>query len=86
MTTMTAREAELNFGELLDHVENGETVDITRDGRGIARVTTLTDTQSARDQAKIKQAVDDWIAYRKEHNITLGGLSIRGLIDSGRKY
>jgi antitoxin (DNA-binding transcriptional repressor) of toxin-antitoxin stability system len=86
MTTMTAREAELNFEELLEQVENGETVDITRDGRGIARVSTLTDAQSERDQVKIKQAVDDWLAYRKEHNITLGGLSIRELIDDGRKY
>jgi prevent-host-death family protein len=86
MTTMTAREAELNFGELLEQVENGETVDITRDGRPIARVSTLPDAQSERDQAKIKKAVDDWLIYRKEHNITLGDLSIRKLIDEGRKY
>lgn len=38
MITMTATEASRNFSEVLDRVEHGETVLVTRGGRNVATV------------------------------------------------
>lgn len=86
MTTMTAHEAAVHFEEVLDQVENGETVAITRDARTVATLSATPKRESEFDPDDAMRAAEEWLAYRKEHNITLGGLSIRELIDEGRKY
>jgi len=34
--------------------------------------------------AAVRKNINEFLAFRKEHNITLGGLSIRELIEEGR--
>ena len=86
MTTVTDKEAESHFREMLGKVEHGETVEITRDGRTVAKLIAAEEQKPKRDPEAIKKAIDEWIAYRDSRNITLGGLSIRELIEEGRKY
>jgi prevent-host-death family protein len=47
MRTMRSSDAKARLSELLDEVERGETIVITRHGRAIARLTPEADTQQA---------------------------------------
>ncbi len=80
MRTVSASEARRKLSQLLDDVERGEVVSITRRGRPVARLTPV----RSRSRADVAAAIQAWEAYRAEQNITLGGLSIRGLMDEGR--
>ena len=64
---------------LLDRVERGEEITITRDGRPIAR---LVHAEPTFDR-EAAQAAADRILERSLH-MSLGGLRIRDLIDEGR--
>jgi antitoxin (DNA-binding transcriptional repressor) of toxin-antitoxin stability system len=81
---MTAEEAAVHFDALLARVEHGETVEITREGQAIALIQAVPRAPKAFDPDEAQRAAKEWIAYRNEHNITLGGLSIRELIEEGR--
>ncbi len=81
MTTMTTHEAEARFGELLKQAEDGETVEITRDGKTVARLVGA----PVHDPEVAERAAREWIAYRNERQITLGDdVTIRQLIEEGR--
>ena len=80
MTTVGAIDAKARLGELLDKVETGETVVITRDGRPVAHLVPARAGSSATTSAA---AIEEWIQARK--GITLGGLRVRDLIDEGRR-
>lgn len=80
---MTVDEAATHFEELLERVENGESIEITRDGQPVAQVSVAPKPEPKRDPEAIRKAIDEWERYRAEHNITLGGLSIRELIEEG---
>lgn len=71
-------EAQGRFGQLLDRVEAGEDIVITRRGKAVARMVPVeTDADSARGaDARIR-------AMRQ--GVTLDGLAIRDLIDEGRR-
>ncbi len=84
--TITIQETDTNLKEVLDRVENGDTVEITRDGKSVATILGSADVRPARNPEKIGKAIENWERYRDEHDITLGGISIRELIDDGRKY
>ena len=84
MKSVGAYEAKVHLSELLREVENGETVEITRNGRPVAKLVSIDESEQKRNAHKIEKAIDEWLAYRKEHNITLGGLSIRELVEEGR--
>lgn len=83
--TMNAREvqasdAKTHLAQLLDDVERGATIVITRHGRAIARLIPELD----RRQAEIDQAIEGLMAMRR----TLPRVSadeIRAMIDEGRK-
>lgn len=79
MRTIEADEAEARFDELLADVENGETVIVTRDGVPVALFSPM--DKGADDAAA---AIDEIHRYRREHRPTLGGISIRELIEEGR--
>lgn len=79
MRTIEADEAEARFDELLADVENGETVIVTRDGVPVARFSPM--NKEADDAAA---AIEEIHRYRREHRPTLGGISIRELIEEGR--
>jgi prevent-host-death family protein len=82
MKTVGAFQAKTQLSQLLDEVERGEAITITRRGRPVA---VLAPVQSARR----KKTGEAWLAEvkRLRRGITLGGgVAIRQLIDEGRKY
>jgi len=80
MRTVGAYEAKTRFGELLREVENGETIIVTRHGFPVARLSPM--DKEADDAAA---AIEELHRYRREHRPTLGGMSIRDLIEEGRE-
>ena len=73
-------EARKAFGKLLDRVEKGEGVVITRHGKRVAR---LVPDVPTRDVDKARRAAEETIEMRK--GVTLGGLRIRDPINEGRR-
>jgi len=76
-----AFEAKNRLSELLQRVENGEEVTITRHGKPVAR---LVPAAATADQDRIREAVDWLKRTRKKRK--LDGVTIRQLINEGRKY
>jgi len=72
-------EAKTNLPRLLDEVERGETILITRHGKPVARLVPLEPPRMT-----VQQAVDELREFRKTHS--LDGLTIRELIEEGRRY
>jgi prevent-host-death family protein len=82
MKTVGAFQAKTQLSQLLDEVEMGEAVTITRRGRPVAVLAPVAPAQP-------RQTGDEWLAEvkRLRKGITLGGtVTIRQLIDEGRKY
>lgn len=80
MATVGAYEAKTHFSELLKKVEGGETVIVTRHGVPVARMVPVgkgTDDASA--------AMEELHRFRRERRPTLGGISLRELIEEGRE-
>jgi prevent-host-death family protein len=81
MRTVGAREAKTHFSELLAEVAAGATVEITKNGNPIARLVPI-----PHDFTSAAAAIDEWKRYRDERHLTLGGgITIRELIEEGRK-
>ena len=74
-----AFEAKNKLGTLLDWVEQGEEVLITRRGKAVAR---LVPAEPAFDREKARQAAAGIRA--RSVGVTLGGLKIKDLVDEGR--
>ena len=72
MREIGAFEAKNKLGTLLDWVEQGEEVLITRRGKGVARL----------DRAKARRAAAGIRQLRQ--GLTLAGLRIKDLVDEGR--
>ncbi len=80
MQTFGAYEAKTHFAQLLDAVEHGETITITRHGIPVAIITPA----RAGIPVNADAAIEAWLAARK--GITLGDdLSIRDMIEEGRR-
>jgi len=79
MVEVGAFEAKIHLSNLLDQVERGETVVITRHGKPVARLVPMTCSSMDDRQRAIEQLKE----LRKGQ--TLGALSIRELIDHGRR-
>ena len=79
MTEIGAFEAKTNLSELLDRVERGEEVVITRRGRPVARLVPAADTR----QRNAAEAVKHLRVLRR--GATLGGIDWRELRDTGRR-
>ncbi|WP_291299437.1 type II toxin-antitoxin system Phd/YefM family antitoxin [Elioraea sp.] len=80
MKEVGAFEAKNTLSALLDLVEKGEEVLITRHGKPVAR---LVRPEGAPDRTKALAAVERIIEARK--GVTLGGLKIKDLIEEGRR-
>jgi prevent-host-death family protein len=80
MKTVGAFEAKTHLNELLSRVSKGETIRITRRGIPVAKLVPP-DGDEHRD---LKKSVRELRDIRK--GITLGGLTLRELIDEGRRY
>ena len=80
MAEVGAFEAKTHLPKLLERVQNGERFVITKHGHPIAELVPY----RQREPEKIRAAIDDLKAFQQTHS--LGGLSIREMIDEGRKY
>ncbi len=75
-------EAKSHFSELLDRVAKGEVITITRRGEPVAKL-----GPPARSTALTESGIDEaYEKFAREHPASLGGLSIKDLINEGRKY
>jgi prevent-host-death family protein len=79
MAEIGAFEAKTHLSRLLDQVERGETITITRHGKSVARLIPI--AGSSRDERR--RAIAELKKLRRGQ--TLGGLSVRKLIDEGRR-
>lgn len=73
-------EPDESLDSLLDRVERGEEVVIKRDGKRIARLVAAPERNVEAARAAAKEILE----LRKR--LSLDGLSIREMIDEGRKY
>lgn len=80
MKTLTSVEAKTNFGAVLDSIEGGEEIVITRNGREVARM-----LPASRPRMSREEAVKRLAAFASDHKLTLGKLDLRKLRDEGRK-
>jgi prevent-host-death family protein len=79
MAEIGAFEAKTHLSQLLDQVERGETITITRHGKPVARLVPI--VGSSRDERR--HAITELKKLRTGQ--TLGSLSVRKLIDEGRR-
>jgi len=73
--TVNVHQAKTTLSRLLEEVERGETVIIARNGQPIAELTAIAKPTLAAGVA----------AIRAQHRISVAGVSIRDLIDEGRR-
>lgn len=73
-------DAKNRLSELLDRVERGESIVITRHGEPVAR---LVPFEQRIDAPVVERAIQGLRKLRKKAK--LGGVSLRDLIDEGRK-
>jgi prevent-host-death family protein len=78
--TVGAYEAKTHLPRLLDEVAQGKSITITRHGVPVAVLVP--------PPAKAQMTVEEAIAALKElrRGLTLGGITVRELIDEGRRY
>jgi prevent-host-death family protein len=81
MRTVGAFEAKTKLSELLDKVAAGEEFTITRHGEPVAK---LVPVKPVRSKKKIEALIEEIKRTRK--GTSLGGLSIKELVNAGRKY
>lgn len=83
-TAFAAADAKARFSELLTRAENGEEVLISRHGKVVAKLAPAGEVDAVAARRARRLA---WQTWRDEHGPTLGpDLTIRQLIDEGRKY
>lgn len=78
--TVGAFEAKTHFSELLERVEEGQEITITRHGTPVARLVPLKKTSTAEERHAAIQAMRELAKGQ-----TLGGLRIKDLINEGRR-
>ena len=78
-----AYEAKTHLPQLLDRVEHGETIVITRHGKPIAK---LVPASASKVRPDLRQAVQEMLEVRDQHGPKLQGVSLRELIEEGRRY
>lgn len=79
MKTVGAFEAKTHLSRLLDKVEKGEKITITRHGAPVARLVPV----EKEEKPDVKKVIEQIRELRK--GVTLGGLSIREMINEGRR-
>ena len=84
MTTVGSFEAKTKLAELLDKVEAGETVTITRHGKAVAKLVPANGTD---EQERRRRAIEEIMRWRvgKDRGAKPGS-TIPELIKAGRRY
>ncbi|MGD9965902.1 MAG: type II toxin-antitoxin system Phd/YefM family antitoxin [Hyphomonadaceae bacterium] len=78
MKALTAVEAKVRFGAVLDAVERGEEIVVTRNGKVVARIVPANEPGMSQ-----VEAVERLKTFAE--GITLGGLDLRAMRDEGRR-
>ena len=79
MKTLGTFEAKTKFSALIEEVQHGQTIVVTRNGKPVAQIGPV--AEQAREE--VAQAVERIRALRKR--LKLGNVNIRNLIEEGRK-
>src|SRR3954453_15459988 len=79
-SSIGAYEAKTHLPQLLDRVEGGETITITRHGKPVAKLVPAGPVK----RVDVRAAVEEMKRFRKGRS--LGGLSIREMIEEGRRF
>jgi prevent-host-death family protein len=83
MHTVGSYEAKTHLPQLLERVEHGETITITRHGKPVAR---LVPAVASTPRPDVAATIAAMTAFQDEEGPTLGGkITIRDLIDEGRR-
>lgn len=83
MHTVGSYEAKTHLPRLLERVEHGETITITRHGKPVAR---LVPAVASTPRPDVVAAIAAMQTFQEEEGPTLGDrLTIRDLIDEGRR-
>jgi prevent-host-death family protein len=85
MKTIGSLEAQEQFSELLERAANGEQIVITRNNRPLAMLIPAPEAVEPKD-SDLEQVVKEMLDYRDRHGPTLGGITIRELIEEGRRF
>ena len=80
MPEIGAFEAKTRLPQLLRRVEAGERFVITRHGRPLAELVPF----RPRDTRKVQSAIDALKEFQRTHS--LGGLSVRQMVEEARRY
>lgn len=80
MTQVGAFEAKTHLPKLLEQVRNGASFVITRHGHPVAELIPVRKT----DSETVRTAIEGLKSFQRRH--TLGGLSVRELIEEGRRH
>lgn len=78
MAEMQASEAKTKFGEVLDRVEQGEEIVVTRRGQPVAKITGLNRPYDGKHNQEVIRRI-------RAMGLSLGGLKPKDLIEEGRK-
>ncbi len=79
MQSIGAFEAKTHFSSLLEQVENGEEIIITKHGKPVAKLSPIEPKKLSR-----KEAVENIKKFQEEHNLILG-MDWKKLRDEGRR-
>jgi prevent-host-death family protein len=83
MHTVGSYEAKTHLPQLLERVEHGETITITRHGKPVAR---LVPAVASTPRPDVAAAIAAMAAFQEQEGPTLGGkITLRDLIDEGRR-
>jgi prevent-host-death family protein len=78
-----AYEAKTHLPQLLDRVEHGETIVITRHGKAVAK---LVPAGAEKVRPNVQQTVKEMLEFRDKRGPRLDGLTIREMIEEGRRF
>ena len=81
MESVGAYEAKTHLPQLLDRVARGEEIQITRNGRPVARLV----PETAADEPDVRGVIAQVREFRKGRKLG-GDVTIRDLIEEGRRY
>jgi len=81
METVGAYEAKTHLSQLLDRVARGEEIQITRNGRPVARLV----PEPAEEAADVRSLIAEIKEFRKGRKLG-DGVTIRDLIEEGRRF
>lgn len=83
METIGSYEAKTHFPRLLRKVEKGKTYSITRNGVPVATLSPICETEK---EMTPREAARKLREFRETHKFNLVGVTIKELINEGRKY